>query len=164
MSEQTSGTSLARPSALPDAWVGKIFDHMSGLYGSKFADLWNGSNVESVRRTWAVKLAGFADMPKAIKEALDALDSKPYPPTLPEFIALCREAGRRHAEPLAAIEYKPTPEEQQKADEMIRKAAKSITTDKRDHRAWIDALLRRQENGEKLSAVQLNAIKEAMAS
>ena len=149
---------------MPDAWVAKIFDHMSGLYGSKFADLWNGSNVDSVRRMWAVKLAGFADMPKAIKEALDALDSKPYPPTLPEFLALCREAGRRHAVPVAAIEYKPTPEEQEKADEMIQQAAKSITTDRRDHRAWVDALLLRQENGEKLSATQLNAIKEALAA
>lgn len=148
---------------LPESWIAKIFDHMSGLYGSKFADLWNGSNVDSVRRMWAAKLAGFADMPKAIKEALDALDSKPYPPTLPEFLAMCREAGRRHAAPVAAIEYKPTAEEQKRADEMIRKAAERITTDKRDHRAWIKALLKRQESGEKLSAIQLNAIKEAMA-
>ena len=45
---------------------------MAGLYGSKFADLWNGSNMETVQRLWAEKLGGFKTMPGAIKEALDA--------------------------------------------------------------------------------------------
>ena len=56
-------------------------------------------------------------MPGAIGEALDALDSKPFPPTLPEFIALCREAAPRHQPKLDAIEYKPTDEEKEAAAE-----------------------------------------------
>lgn len=163
MNAPTNETSLARPSVLPDSWITKIFDHMSGLYGSKFADLWRGSDLETVRRTWASKLAGFADMPKAIKEALDALDDKPYPPTLPEFLALCREAGRRLEAPKVAIEYKPTPEEQAKADEMIRKAAERMTkADSRDHLEWAKKLKERHESGEALSLIQVNAYKEAL--
>ena len=80
--------------ALPDSWIDRIFMQMSVLYGSKLSGLWSGSNLEDVKRGWAEKLGGFREMPGAIKEALDALDSKPYPPTLPEFIALCREAAR----------------------------------------------------------------------
>lgn len=136
MNAPQNGTSLARPESLPDSWVTKIFDHMSGLYGSKFADLWSGSNIDSVRRMWAVKLAGFADMPKAIKEALDALDDKPFPPTLPEFIALCREAGRRYGGNKLALEYKPTPEERERAEHAAKEVKKIVTQNARDCLDW----------------------------
>lgn len=121
---------------LPDSWIGRIFDHMSGLYGSKFSDLWRGSDLNTVRRMWAEKLAGFASMPKAIKEALDALDDKPYPPTLPEFLALCREAGRRHDGHKPAIEYKPTAEENERAEIAAKSLRKIVTQDSRDHLSW----------------------------
>ena len=145
-------TSLANRAALPESWVSRIFDHMSGLYGSKFSDLWRGSDLATVQRLWAEKLAGFAPMPKAIKSALDALDDKPFPPTLPEFLSLCRDAARRLDEPKVAIEYKPTAEEQAKADEVIRKAAERMTkTDSRDHRDWANKLQKRHESGEALA-------------
>ena len=63
-------TSAARPFVLPDSWIVRIFDHMAAMYGSKFADLWRGTEPEKVRAMWAEKLAGFADKPKAIKLAL----------------------------------------------------------------------------------------------
>ena len=149
---------------LPESWIGRIFDHMSGLYGSKFSDLWRGSDLGTVRRIWAEKLAGFADMPKAIKEALDALDDKPYPPTLPEFLALCREAGRRLDGHKPAIEYRPTAEEQARADALIKKAAERMTKiDRRDHKEWAKRLKERHEAGEILSLIQVNAYQEALA-
>lgn len=147
---------------LPESWINKIFDHMSASYGSKFSDLWRGADIASVRSLWAEKLGGFRDMPEAIKEALDALDSKPFPPTLPEFIALCRESGRRHVGNVQAIEYKPTIEEQEKA----RAAAKSVANAAanfgcRDPRKWISDLNARAEKGEKLSAIQEQWIRDA---
>ena len=149
---------------LPGSWIAKIFEHMAGLYGAKFADLWNGSNMETVQRLWAEKLGGFKSMPGAIKEALDALDSKPFPPTLPEFLALCREAGRRHSAPVQSLGYTPTPEEQARAAEVIAKAAERMTaTDKRDHRAWAERLKGRHDGGELLSLVQVQAYQEALA-
>lgn len=163
MSEQTSVTSPARPSVLPESWISKIFDHMSGLYGSKFADLWRGTDPETVKHTWAAKLSGFKDMPKAIKEALDALDSKPFPPTLPEFLELCREAARRHQNDVPKLEHKPTQEELDKANEAMLRASGTVKSmkDRRNHRQWINDLLERQEKGEKLTLIQLNAIREA---
>lgn len=80
---------------LPDAWIDKIFSHMSSMYGSKFADLWRDTDLKAVKALWAEKLGGFLDQPSAIKSALDALDDKPWPPTLPEFLMLCREAAKR---------------------------------------------------------------------
>lgn len=157
-------TSQGNRSVLPDSWISKIFEHMAGLYGSKFSDLWSGSNLETVQRIWADKLGGFKSMPNAIKEALDALDSKPFPPTLPEFLALCREAGRRHSAPVQSIGYTPTPEEQARASETITKAAERMTkTDTRNHRQWAEKLKARHEAGEALSITQRNAYMEALA-
>lgn len=146
---------------LPDSWVAKIFDHMSAMYGSKFADLWRGSDLATVRRTWAERLAGFETMPNAIKEALNALDNKPFPPTLPEFLAMCREAGMRHVQQVPRIEHKPTPEEIERAKEAQKAIADTVKRmPERDHRAWITALERRADKGEKLSLVQIQAMNE----
>lgn len=106
-------TSPQSQSALPESWVERIFDHMAGLYGSKFADLWGGMDAGKVQAMWGGKLAGFADKPKAIKAALDALDERPFPPTLPEFIGLCRDAARRLGNEVPALPHRPTAEERE---------------------------------------------------
>lgn len=129
-------TSPQRPSALPEAWIDRIFDHMAGLYGSKFADLWGGVDSEKVKATWANKLAGFAENPKAIKSALDALDERPFPPTLPEFMQLCRDAARRMGGSTPALPHKPTQAERQHQAEMAKRIGDSIGTG--THRDGID--------------------------
>ncbi len=88
------GTLPARPCALPDPWIERIFGHMEALYGARFLDAWRGTDLDAVRATWARRLAGFIDQPQRIRFALDALDAKPFPPTLPEFLELCRQAPR----------------------------------------------------------------------
>ena len=149
---------------LPDLWIAKIFDQMSAMYGSKFADLWRGSDLATVRRVWAEKLAGFETMPGAIKEALAALDSKPFPPTLPEFLALCREAGTRHVQQRPMIEYKATPEEQERAKEAQRAVADTVKQmPERDHRAWIGKLLARKDKGEVIHHVAEQFARQAQA-
>ncbi len=107
-----SETSPPSASALPELWIEKIFSEMLASYGSKFNDLWRGSNLADVKAMWARKLAGFEDKPKAIRAALDALDERPFPPTLPEFLLLCRDAARRFGPTLPALDFKPDPERQ----------------------------------------------------
>lgn len=78
----------ASTSHLPMAWVERLFDRLSSCYGSKFADLWRGCDLVAVKRTWAEALATFrAD---EIKRGLDGCMTKVFPPTLPEFLMLCR--------------------------------------------------------------------------
>jgi hypothetical protein len=164
MYTEPSETSLANRSALPESWVARIFDHMLGLYGSKFSDLWGGTNLDTVQRIWSQKLAGFREMPGAIKEALNALDGKPYPPTLPEFLALCREAAPRHQNTPVMVGYTPTPEDQARAQEIIKKAAERISGDGRDHKAWAKKLKERHESGELLSLLQVKSYQEALST
>lgn len=123
-------TSTAKQPALPDAWVERLFDHMAALYGSKFADLWRSTDPAKVRAMWADKLAGFADKPQAIKAALDALDERPFPPTLPEFIALCRDAARRSGTARQALPHKPTQEDRERHHELARRLGDAISLGK----------------------------------
>lgn len=97
---------------LPLPWVERIFAHMMGLYGSRFLDMWRGTDLVEVKALWAEKLGGFVDKPDSIKAAINALDDQPTPPSLPIFLHLCREAARRMGDPKPkALDHKLTPEE-----------------------------------------------------
>lgn len=90
---------------LPSAWINKIFATMQGHYGSRFVNMWktgdllpNGQDAGylNAQRTWAEKLGGFEDHPECIAHVLEILPDTP--PTLPQFLELCRRAPRK--EPL----------------------------------------------------------------
>ena len=96
---------------LPVKWVDRIFAHLMALYGSRFLDMWRGTDLAAVKVMWAEKLGGFESNPDAIKAALDALDDKPFPPTLPEFLHLCRDAARRAPPTILALDHKLSAED-----------------------------------------------------
>ena len=75
----------------------KLFAELQGNYGTRFLDMWrsgvtdtNGDDVglRNAMDMWAEKLAGFRERPDAIRRVLDTLPK--HPPTLPEFVELCR--------------------------------------------------------------------------
>lgn len=86
-------TSPANPSALteiPAAWIDKLFARFGGLYGKHWLDLWVGVPMADVKEAWseALKYAG-ADQ---IRQALRYCQThNKFPPTAPEFAALCRD-------------------------------------------------------------------------
>lgn len=86
--------STVRQHALPDRLIDRLFDRLEAAYGSKWLNMWGNTNLANVKALWAEKLAGFAENPKALAYALSCLDEHPFPPTLPEFLGLCRKAPR----------------------------------------------------------------------
>lgn len=86
-------------------WVERIFQEFSNLYGTKAATLWDGQDPDRLKAYWADKLDGFSDKPEAIRAALDALTEHPFPPTLPEFVVLCRTAAKRIGPKVPALTY-----------------------------------------------------------
>lgn len=112
---------------LPISWIDRVFAHMAGLYGKKFADLWGDTDLIAVKQLWAEKLGGFRDRPEAIKAALDALDDKPFPPTLPEFLRACRDAAKRVGTKHFALEHKLTPEEIERNRQRIAAMRERLT-------------------------------------
>ena len=68
--------------------VEALFSEFAALYGTRFADMWKHSNLDLVMRSWANALSGYKV--GEVKAGLLACRAKPWPPTLPEFLALCR--------------------------------------------------------------------------
>lgn len=88
---------------LPDSWVERIFAAMQGRYGSLWLDRWRtgetitrggktfDAGLLNAKAMWAADLGGFAQEPHRIARALDACKARPLPPTLPEFVEMCRQ-------------------------------------------------------------------------
>jgi hypothetical protein len=121
-----------RPTALPDAWVRKLFAELHGNYGSRWLTMWatgeklaDGSDagVAVAMRVWAEKLAGFSDKPEAIKGVLANLPIDV--PSLPKFLELCREQARRVGNEAPKIAYTPTAEDLQRQREAAQKVAEA---------------------------------------
>ncbi len=79
--------------SLPTGWIERIFAHLAKSYGSKFLDMWAGLDQQELREHWSETLGGFADKPDAIRTALKNCEEREWPPTLPEFLLMCRRAA-----------------------------------------------------------------------
>lgn len=74
--------------AIPKRWIEALFNKMAFTYGAKFADQWRGTNTAGVKQHWAEALGALTT--EQLTAGVAALNARPWPPTLPEFIALCR--------------------------------------------------------------------------
>ncbi|MEB2544299.1 hypothetical protein [Burkholderia cenocepacia] len=99
MNQMTEPSTFKRPDwpldALPQHWVEALFSKMAAFYGSRFASMWNGVNVSEVQRAWAIELGKLSR--DQLKAGSDNLTALPKPPTLPEFVSLCRQARSEQA-------------------------------------------------------------------
>jgi hypothetical protein len=106
---------------------------MLSIYGSKFAAQWEKVEPAAMRATWGDALGHYDG--ERIKWALDHLiANNPYPPTLPEFVALCRQAPRPQPVALPAPEVSAEVQAQRLAD--LERAARKIAEPNQDHIAW----------------------------
>ncbi len=74
--------------SLPLPWVKKLFQRFSAMYGDKLPKMWGKVPEEELHATWAEDLAGFSG--QEIAAGLRACKQREWPPTLPEFMKLCR--------------------------------------------------------------------------
>lgn len=80
----------ATAEAMPTGPGEVVFAEMMLLYGAKFAQQWTGLTPREIKAAWNQKLQGFT--PEEIRRGLDACMGHDWPPTLPEFIRMCRPA------------------------------------------------------------------------
>lgn len=69
---------------------------MNLTYGKRFIDQWHGVQPDAMAEHWAQELAGYSR--EELQNGYLAMQSRDWPPTLPEFRKLCRPP----LEPLAA--------------------------------------------------------------
>jgi hypothetical protein len=83
-----------QPKSLPDNWLERLFARLTAIYGSqKVGAMWLDADMGQVKAAWGQALAKYP--PEAIATALQDLPEtpSPWPPTLPEFVTLVREAA-----------------------------------------------------------------------
>ena len=73
---------------IPISWVEKLFERMSLLYGTHFADKWKGHDPELIKRLWAEELGYLTRQELAF--GASKLSTLEWPPSLPQFLKLCR--------------------------------------------------------------------------
>lgn len=125
---QNGDMTTRRPSGtLPELWIEKLFQKFEDFYGAKWAAQYGDFPRDRVKRTWAEDLAGFADMPGSIAGAIAAQKSSPFPPTLPEFLGLCRDSAKRMAGSSApALTHNPTAEDLERASKAAASAMAAL--------------------------------------
>jgi len=81
----------------PAPWVQRLWAEMRREYGAAFDRQWQCpagvepcDHVAGLMLHWARKLSQFKARPHAIRYGLDNLP--PHPPSLPEFVAICKQA------------------------------------------------------------------------
>ena len=95
-------TSPPKSFALPESWIERLFARFSAMYGAKFADAWRGCNIADVKAVWGDALGGYSrdELAAGVAKCLQ----RDWPPTLPEFLKLCRPPIDYTAALLEAIE------------------------------------------------------------
>jgi hypothetical protein len=73
---------------IPQSWIDALFAKMSSLYGNKFSDMWRDSNMQAVKSVWSEELGKLSR--DEIARGANALITQEWPPTLPQFIKMCR--------------------------------------------------------------------------
>lgn len=104
---------------VPIRWIERIFSRLSSYYGSKFADLWSGIDINQVKSDWAEALTTYTaeEIGRGLAECL----RHDWPPTLPEFMKRCRPALDPEAAYCEATRLMPM---RHSSNEQIRAAAK----------------------------------------
>ena len=162
--DMSAGQSTLRH-PLPLGWVRKLFAELQGNYGTRFLDMWrsgqadtNGDDVglQNAMDMWAEKLAGFRERPDAIRRVLDTLPK--HPPTLPEFVELCRTScPKQEMKALPAPDVPPAVIAARKAEAIAAKVAANVPS-----KAWAHKLRSRYLSGERLMMAQVSLASDAL--
>ena len=145
----------------------KLFAELQGNYGTRFLDMWRSGVTDTnnddvgllnAMALWAEKLAGFRERPDAIRRVLDTLPK--HPPTLPEFVELCRTScPKQEMKALPAPDVPPSVIEarQAEAQAIAARVAENVPS-----KAWAHKLRARYLAGERLMMAQVSLASDAL--
>lgn len=152
--------------AIPQHWVEALFSTMSATYGARFADLWRGTDLAQVKRQWGIELHKLtSSQMRAGRENLMQLAKAP---TLPEFIAHCKQARMEAATSTAPrIESIPktSPEDAARNLGAVRSAIRKLRSPE-PTAEWAYSLLMRAKSasGSELTHEVVRAASDAITS
>lgn len=136
-------TSQPNHAELPDAWVTKLFARFAAMYGKHWLDMWGDVPIAEVKAAWAADLGRFSG--DQLRKALDHCKSQcKFPPTLPEFVGLCRSFAEIPDRSRALPDYSKA-----EIDPRVRaEIARFLTaSEKRDPKDWARRILAEEAAG-----------------
>lgn len=101
----------------------RIFGRLQAIWGVRFLQLWRGAEMAEVYATWDAALRDVA--PERIARALLDCQNADKPPTLPEFLALCR-AQHAPDEAPRQLMFTGAPTEREQARENLRRVRRML--------------------------------------
>ena len=159
----TNVTSPGNAPVLPDAWVERLFQKFEDFYGAKWAAQYGGFPRERVKRTWGEELGGFLSSPGVIAKAIEAQKANIFPPTLPEFLALCRTASSRENQDSTTKLLAEPPMSPEVREKMAEKLSTAVTkAPSYDYRGWAKQLRVEYLGGMVLNSAQIAAASKAL--
>lgn len=109
--------------------IDELFLKFAAYYGSQFLSKWAGIDIDMVKSEWADGLEQFKV--ETIKRALDYVrDNNEFPPSLPEFIKICREFKLRPEDSVERLEHKFSPISPEKARENLERMKAMLANSK----------------------------------
>lgn len=86
MSNVTTLSTSTNPA--PIKWVESLFSRMEAMYGAKFLDMWRGTDAALVKQLWADEMGKLST--EDLKRGYAALMARDWPPSLPEYVKMCK--------------------------------------------------------------------------
>ena len=148
------------------AW---LWRKMAAIYGARFLDMWRDVDARDVQAMWTEGLRAADITREALMRGLSKLYHTKYPPTLPEFIALCAAEPAMYQQNALALtnEANRTPPEEARAQ--LAKIREMAGTALRERGApaggdvrWAYRVLQRATDGKPVTAQQLAFAREAI--
>ncbi len=100
-----------------------VFAKLRAIWGTRFIALWRGAELDEVLATWDEALRGVSR--DRIARALIDCQNADKPPTLPEFLALCR-AQHAPDEAPRQLMFTGAPTEREQARENLRRIRRML--------------------------------------
>jgi hypothetical protein len=138
--------------------IDRIFERLTMTYGRDFTSKWEGVDQNAVKSSWSHELSCFNGALHMIGWGLENLPEKP--PNVIQFRTLCRQAP--HAEAKALEVPKADPDRMR--TELEKLSVFKVSTIRTGNRDWAHAILRRLEDGAKISPTVVQMAKKALGA
>lgn len=167
MGTSSSSADLWPQDAAPRHWVAALFEKMSRMWGNTFLDKWRDTDLDGVMIEWGKGLRKLSNA--ELKAGVETLMMQKFPPSLPEFYALCKarrfvEAATQSA--LLPDQTKADPTNVEKNLSGMRRIAAAFKQAKEPSAEWAFRLLQRgsSASGGSLSSSAVKCAYDAICS
>jgi hypothetical protein len=152
---------------VPEHWVNELFKRMSRMWGNAFLDKWPADDLRGVKIEWAKGLRKLSNA--ELKAGVDALLSLKFPPSLPEFHALCKQMrlAEQPQHDLLTDQTRAAPEVAHANTELMRAAVARLLNRSEPTAEWAFQVLMRGKSkflGKPLTAEVIRCCADAISS